>query len=132
MNRFCHGLLGPGKTPELAREGMNTLAEENFTIKILEQGDGKILRRPELEAYSAQFEKVKQSLDAGLVSWCVVPMRTAKPRHSRAGAGQIFLWKTGKVIALVGKRQRWRNHSRDANSSSGYTRENSAENWRFS
>ena len=49
--------LGPRKAPELAREGMSTLAEENFTIKILEQGDAKILRCPELEAYSAQFKK---------------------------------------------------------------------------
>ena len=49
--------LGPGKAPELAREGMSTLAEENFTIQILEQGDAQILSRPELEAYSAQFKK---------------------------------------------------------------------------
>src|SRR5581483_3075473 len=37
--------------------------------------DGAIIRRDRMEAFSRQFVIVKRALDAGLVCWCVAPMR---------------------------------------------------------
>jgi len=50
----------------------NTLTAEVLACAM----DGHIVRRKEIEKYLARFPHLQIPLDAGLVTWCVVPMRS--------------------------------------------------------
>jgi len=70
--------LGGVHGSEFAPAGLVLRAENAFTTQVLEKfPHGTVVRRAELKAAAAQFEVVRNALEAGIVSWCVVPLRTA-------------------------------------------------------
>ena len=76
--------LGPGANWELMYDGPKTFSDESLTAQILAggKGEGRIIRRAEMEIYAVRFEKARQALDSGLVSWCVVPPTRRWPSGS--------------------------------------------------
>jgi formate hydrogenlyase transcriptional activator len=70
--------LGPNQPEAFSPWGWKAAGNESVTNIILQKKpDGAVIRREQLEKFSQQFVIVKRALDAGLVSWCVVPMRAA-------------------------------------------------------
>ena len=70
--------LGPNQPTDFSPWGWKAPGDESVTNKILsKKADGAIVRREVMEAYSREFVIVKRALDAGLVCWCVAPMRVA-------------------------------------------------------
>jgi formate hydrogenlyase transcriptional activator len=70
--------LGPNQPEAFSPWGWRAAANESVTNAILEKKpDGAVIQREQLEKFSQRFVIVKQAVDAGLVSWCVVPMRAA-------------------------------------------------------
>ena len=66
----------PGAHKELWRRGDKFKNQQTFTSHILTRAkDGKILGRREMEAEAAHFENIQKASAAGLVSWCILPMR---------------------------------------------------------
>ena len=62
---------------EFAPPGMVLPSDNAFTTRILEKyPQGTVVRRAELEAAAPQFEVVQGALNAGIVCWCTVPLRT--------------------------------------------------------
>jgi formate hydrogenlyase transcriptional activator len=65
---------------EFAPAGLVLPSQNAFTTQVLDMHpDGAVVQRAELEAVAPQFEVVQSALNAGIVGWCVVPMRT--PSH---------------------------------------------------
>jgi formate hydrogenlyase transcriptional activator len=63
--------------PQAFIQGTKIKKEESFAGFVLTRAnDGDIIRRQEFEAQAPRFPTVRQALDAGLVSWCLIPMRT--------------------------------------------------------
>ena len=70
--------LGPNQPEAFSPWGWRATGNESVTNAILEKKpDGAVIQREQLEKFSQQFVIVKQAVDAGLVSWCVVPLRAA-------------------------------------------------------
>ncbi len=70
--------LGTNQPEAFSPWGWRASGNESVTNTILEKKpDGAIIHRGNLEKYSQHFVIVKRALDAGLVCWCVVPMRVA-------------------------------------------------------
>lgn len=70
--------LGPNQPEAFSPWGWRAPANKSVTNTILEKRpEGAIIHRRSLEKYSQHFAIVKRALDAGLVCWCVVPMRVA-------------------------------------------------------
>ncbi|HKW18349.1 MAG TPA: sigma 54-interacting transcriptional regulator [Terriglobales bacterium] len=64
-------------SPQLLSQGMKIKADESFAPFLLARApDGDIVGREELERKAPQTAHAKRALEAGLVNWCVVPMRT--------------------------------------------------------
>src|SRR5262249_21995077 len=89
--------------PDFAPAGMVLPSENAFTTQVLDRHpEGTIVRRAELETAARHFEVVRSALDAGIVCWCTVPMRT--PSHL---VGVLYLGSreedvfTGKHLDLV-------------------------------
>ena len=69
---------GSDQDSEFAPAGMMLASESAFTTLVLERfPKGAVVRRAELEAAAPQFEIVRNALQAGIVCWCAVPMRSA-------------------------------------------------------
>jgi GAF domain-containing protein len=70
---------GSSNGSEFAPQGMVLPSDHAFTSRILETYPlGTIVRRAELEAAAPQFDVVRNSLNAGILCWCIVPMRTSQ------------------------------------------------------
>lgn len=68
--------LGPNQPEEFSPWGWRAPGDESVTNTILaKKPEGAVIRRESMEAFSRQFVIVKRALDAGLVCWCVAPMR---------------------------------------------------------
>ena len=68
--------LGPNQPEEFSPWGWKARGDESFTNTILaKKPEGAIIRWESMEAFSRQYVIVKRALDAGLVCWCVAPMR---------------------------------------------------------
>lgn len=70
--------LGSNQPEDFSPWGWRASGDKSVTNQILsKKADGAILRREQIELYSREFVIVKRALDAGLVCWCVAPMRVA-------------------------------------------------------
>jgi formate hydrogenlyase transcriptional activator len=70
--------VGPVHLPEFTGHEAPTKTEVGLTELILSRVErGQIIPRAELEAESVRFVRARKALEAGLVSWCVAPIRTA-------------------------------------------------------
>ncbi len=69
--------LEPDRVPGFPLKGCKTAADAVFTTEVLKRADGAIVDRAEMEAQSLKHPMVKEAVDAGLVCWCLVPMRSS-------------------------------------------------------
>jgi formate hydrogenlyase transcriptional activator len=58
-------------------QGTKIKRDETLSDLVRERArDGEVIRFAEFKAYASRFATVQQALDAGLVTWCLIPMRT--------------------------------------------------------
>jgi formate hydrogenlyase transcriptional activator len=70
--------LGSNQPEAFSPWGWRAPGSETVANTILKKSpDGAVIRREELENFSQRFVITKQALDAGLVCWCLAPMRVA-------------------------------------------------------
>jgi transcriptional regulator with GAF, ATPase, and Fis domain len=69
--------LEPDRVPGFPLKGCKTAADAVFTTEVLKRGDGAIVDRAKMEAQSLKHPMVKEAVEAGLVCWCLVPMRSS-------------------------------------------------------
>lgn len=68
---------GSSNGSDYAPSGMVLPSGRSFTSQVLEKNPlGAIVRRAELDSAAPHFEVVRNALNAGIVCWCTVPMRT--------------------------------------------------------
>ena len=70
--------VGPTYILGLSADEAQTKSDAGLTELVLRRAEhGQVIPRAELEAESARFAGARKALEAGLISWCVVPIRTA-------------------------------------------------------
>lgn len=64
-------------SPPVLSQGMKLKTDRTFSSLVLARApDGDIVCREELEQHRNEFDHAERALQAGLVRWCLVPMRT--------------------------------------------------------